>query len=147
MAPSGNIGEGGAFMKTISLWEIEDLFGMIVRVPSGLKWSNQTGGVLCSHPVLEGVFVPLPQSWFLVNSIENEMGYIKSDGDLKAHNRRLVGRFLEANPEIQKRFEFDESFNESAAEAWVPLKVMTPDDEILKPFHGLPVVITYENSD
>ncbi len=134
-------------MRTISLWEIENLFGMVVRVPTGLHWSNQTGGVLCSHPVVEGIFVPLPQYWFAENSIEDEMGPMKGDGDVKAYNRRVAEIFLNANPELQKRFEFDENFEEGAMEAWVPLKVLTPDDEILKSFHGLPAVITYENSD
>jgi len=40
------------------LWESVGL-GLIVEWPSGVVFSNQTGGTSCLHPELEGVFVPL----------------------------------------------------------------------------------------
>ena len=42
----------------IQLWG-ERLFGMIVIRPSGVYYSNQTGGYACYHPMEEGVFIPL----------------------------------------------------------------------------------------
>jgi hypothetical protein len=33
--------------------------GLIIRYPSGVIYSNQTGGHCCHHPIVEGVFVPL----------------------------------------------------------------------------------------
>lgn len=134
-------------METVNLWELENLFGMIVRKATGFQWSNQVGGTACSHPVVEGIFIPLPREWFEVNSIENDWGHAKGEGDLKAHNKEVVKRFLDKNSEIQKRFVFDEDFNGNVAEAWVPLKVKSSEDEILKPFFGQSVVVTYENSD
>jgi hypothetical protein len=42
----------------IQLWESVGL-GLIVEHPSGIIYSNQTGGTSCFHPEVEGVFVPL----------------------------------------------------------------------------------------
>ncbi len=42
----------------VQLWESVGL-GVIIDYPSGLVYSNQTGGTSCLHPEAEGVFVPL----------------------------------------------------------------------------------------
>ncbi len=48
------------FMDTpiIQLWEFSGM-GLIVAWPSGVRYSNQTGGYACLYPELEGVFAPL----------------------------------------------------------------------------------------
>jgi hypothetical protein len=43
---------------TIELWESVGL-GLIVEMPSGVLYSNQTGGFSCLHPSTEGVFLPI----------------------------------------------------------------------------------------
>jgi hypothetical protein len=53
----------------VELWDGVGL-GLIVAFPSGVIYSNQTGGTSCLHPELEGVFVPLrstvlPNTWEL----------------------------------------------------------------------------------
>jgi hypothetical protein len=40
------------------LWR-NDLLGLIIPAKTGVFFSNQTDGVACNHPKLEGVFVPL----------------------------------------------------------------------------------------
>lgn len=42
----------------IQLWSARR-FGIIVLRPSGVYYSNQTGGYACLHPMVEGIFVPL----------------------------------------------------------------------------------------
>jgi len=42
----------------VQLWESVGL-GLIVEYPSGIIYSNQTGGTSCLHPEIEGAFVPL----------------------------------------------------------------------------------------
>ena len=42
----------------IELWEGVGL-GLIIEWPSGILYSNQTGGTACLHPEVEGVFIPL----------------------------------------------------------------------------------------
>lgn len=32
---------------------------LIIKTPSGIKYSNQTGGMWCDHPIAEGVLLPL----------------------------------------------------------------------------------------
>lgn len=44
--------------RIIELWESVGL-GLIIEYPSGIIYSNQTGGTSTLHPELEGVFVPL----------------------------------------------------------------------------------------
>ncbi len=134
------------FGDAVILWQIEDIFGMIVPHDSGVKWTNQVGGTACRHPIVEGMYVPLPREWLVENSIENEWGCGPGEG-LGEYNRAVAERFLEKNPELRKRFKFDKNFMESAGEAWVPVIVDAPEDEILKAFHGNSAVITYENSD
>jgi hypothetical protein len=45
---------------TIELWDLDWPMGVIVPCESGVKFTNQTGGTMCAHPVIEGVFIPLP---------------------------------------------------------------------------------------
>jgi len=42
----------------IELWEGVGL-GLLIEWPSGILYSNQTGGTACLHPEVEGLFVPL----------------------------------------------------------------------------------------
>jgi Family of unknown function (DUF6210) len=42
----------------IELWEHVGL-GLIISWPSGIIFTNQTGGTSCLHPEFEGVFVPI----------------------------------------------------------------------------------------
>ena len=37
----------------------ETAFGLLILVPSGVVYSNQTGGTACLHPWAEGVFYPV----------------------------------------------------------------------------------------
>jgi len=43
---------------TVRLWDGVGL-GLIIECPSGVVYSNQTGGTSCLRPEMEGVFVPL----------------------------------------------------------------------------------------
>ena len=42
----------------IKLWDSVGL-GLVIIYPSGVRYTNQTGGTSCWHPQEEGVFVPL----------------------------------------------------------------------------------------
>src|SRR5438105_11225868 len=45
--------------RVVELWEYHGI-GLILLVPSGVRYTNQTGGTACYFPQAEGVFVPLP---------------------------------------------------------------------------------------
>lgn len=42
----------------VHLWDAVGL-GLIIEWPSGVLYSNQTGGTACLHPTVEGFYVPL----------------------------------------------------------------------------------------
>jgi hypothetical protein len=42
----------------IRLWDGAGL-GVIISSPTGVLYSNQTGGFSCLHPELEGAYIPL----------------------------------------------------------------------------------------
>jgi len=42
----------------VELWESVG-FGVIISYPTGVLYSNQTGGTSCLHPTIEGIYVPL----------------------------------------------------------------------------------------
>src|SRR5260370_13995048 len=50
-----------AEVPLIDLNEYDGL-GLIVQWPTGVRYSNQTGGGSVHHPELEGMFVPLPDA-------------------------------------------------------------------------------------
>ena len=39
-------------------------FGLILPCKSGVLFKHQTGGVMCRHPEIEGVFIPLDDSYW-----------------------------------------------------------------------------------
>lgn len=45
-------------MPIIRLYDLDGI-GLIISYASGVLYSNQTGGYLCSQPEIEGVFAPL----------------------------------------------------------------------------------------
>lgn len=42
----------------VELDDFPDL-GLIIKAPTGVRYSNQSGGFACEHPETEGFFVPL----------------------------------------------------------------------------------------
>ena len=46
----------------IDLWQLHPIVGIIVARPSGVVYTNQTGGYSTCHSSMEGVFVPLPRA-------------------------------------------------------------------------------------
>jgi hypothetical protein len=45
--------------RIIQLWSSHNSH-IIIKIPSGIYYSNQTGGICCHHPEIEGVLIPLP---------------------------------------------------------------------------------------
>lgn len=59
----------------IKLWEAMGL-GLIIEYPSGIIYSNQTGGTACLHPEFEGVYFPI------ANDLDNNYKLISPSIDL-----------------------------------------------------------------
>ena len=50
-------------MKRVQLWSLSNFFGLIIPEKTGIIYSNQTGGVTCNHPEIEGYYIPLMTGW------------------------------------------------------------------------------------
>lgn len=135
-----------------ALYNERDFFGIIMPCMSGVRWANQAGGTLCSHPAIEGVYVPLPML-----SIED------ADDPLRdfvlPYNEERVREFLAAY-DLGGSFEpvkdieaippcFTPSGSEPIRlmEAWVPVLINKNPPEELRPFAGQWGVLVYTNSD
>lgn len=134
-------------MPVVDLGTLEGghFLGLIVPCSSGVEWTNQVGGVSCQHPKVEGIYIPLPVHW---EPYPDPL--LDWYGNYKPYR---VEEFLEAAPELLKRFAVLESYpdNECFGEAWVPVTIqVSPEDAygpLLTPFFGRAGIITYTNSD
>ncbi|WP_316806523.1 DUF6210 family protein [Pedobacter agri] len=63
----------------IELWDTVGL-GLIIEYPSGIFFSNQTGGTSCQHPSIEGIYVPLHNDYS-----ETDKQFISPENDLMKH--------------------------------------------------------------
>ena len=135
----------------IVLWPLDDFFGLIVPAKTGVWYTNQTGGLLCSHPCIEGFFVPLEPSWHLEPSILENAGCGDDEYDFA-----LVQKWIDAN-DLAMTFEPCPETTLPLLEAWVPVRVREhmPDrghpqfsiDTLIGSLRGREVIVTYCNSD
>jgi len=63
----------------IQLWDTVGI-GLIIEYPSGMFFSNQTGGTSCQHPSIEGIYVPLCNDYS-----EADKQFISPEIDLIKH--------------------------------------------------------------
>jgi hypothetical protein len=138
----------------IRLWQVNGI-GLIIAHPSGVIYSNQTGGFACNHRKMEGVFVPLANSdvdqqaeleayftgpkWrgHCYNGIDEETAGVIE--------RILKSSFLTSTLKVDR-----ERLLESE-EAWIHVNISTETGEgesyAIDDFPGGTGVITWDNSD
>jgi hypothetical protein len=129
-------------LPIVQLWGLTgDWVGLVIPCSSGVYYSNQTHGVVCNHPEVEGIYIPLPAQ--NVNNTIIDMGTL-SELDIK--------NFLKANSLFEvfgpaKR-------RKGSGEAWVPVKVkqgLSASKKLwtvsLMAFQGRVGWLTYSNSD
>ena len=71
----------------IRIGEFEGL-GLIIEYPSGVNYTNQTGGYACHHPVQEGAFIVLDNSKGLNDKLEEFFTEGKWGRSLRLRYRR-----------------------------------------------------------
>lgn len=128
----------------IELWSLDSFFGLIVLAPTGITWTNQTGGVSCNHPEAEGFLIPLPFAWVSCkDSLENEWGAPYDAARVGAWLlERQLGELFEPDPEATR-----------LEEAWIPVRVLQdiPESDfhssLLEGVAGKRAILTYPNSD
>jgi len=135
----------------IELWDYSNS-GIIFPLKTNIVWTNQCGGTSCSHPELEGIFVPLnltPEGYGVNCLWCDAWGFtyldylheIQAVEDLQG----FLGRVSEE--------EFHKLINEQqCGEAWIPVKIIMSKNNItfpkqLEPFIGDIGIFTYPNSD
>ena len=137
----------------IQLWMLDRFFGLIVQAKTGVWYTNQTAGIGCRHPVIEGFYVPLPSGLVerVADSLENYGAW--DDG----YDAARVQAWLEAR-QLDEVFEPAADTTLPLCEAWIPVRVRRniklkherswfAADEQLSGLGGRVGVLTYENSD
>ena len=136
----------------IELWSLSGFTGIIVPAKTGIVYTNQCGGTMCSHPKQEGFYVPLrdcePWEDPLIDSWERK------------YRPNLVREFLSgfnAPMEALEEHEWDSLVKsntlgcDSWGEAWIPVRIVQSTTEYdypeLRSIYGRVVIITYQNSD
>jgi hypothetical protein len=131
-------------MVLVELWLHDGLAGFVYEAPTGVTWTNQTGGCACNHPALEGVFVPIPLGWLPQpeeDPLLNEWGSV--------YTSARVNAFLQAGgADLSAVFEpIEKPIPVELEEAWVCVRVRKNDDPTFKNLAGQVGYITYTNSD
>jgi len=138
----------------IQLWGSPRL-GLIILRPSGVYYSNQTGGYACKHPLAEGVFFPVPAG---ETGLEQKLSeYFTGpkwsgwccDG-IDEETATVVDGLL-ADCEATKGIKVDRSRWSDSHEAWVYVDFANlPETEWgteISGFGASKAVLTWENSD
>lgn len=146
---------------TIELWEHQGI-GLIVELPTGVVYSNQTGGFSCLQPSLEGAFLPLGAEPSLAENLSAEdklLAYFEgpkhggagATQGLDAEDADFIDGVL-AEFHLGELVRVDRTRLAESHEAWV--RVLLLGEGSLEPgfFHGLgpyprDAVLTWLNSD
>ncbi len=121
-----------------------DAFGVIVKAPTGVKYTSESGGILCHHPEVEGFFVPLSVGYR--KNIEDELHDLLCGGH--SDNPYLDKDDLElAMSWHEIRLRLDISALPETEEAWIHV-VVENEASRLGPhcdLDGKPGVFVYKN--
>jgi hypothetical protein len=104
----------------VDLSEFPDL-GLVIKLPTGVRYTSQTAGVACEHPEVEGVFVPL-QTRVGRPELATLSGMLRGAwNSLGAHQADSLDAFLKRYD--FKRISVDRSKLTESTEAWVHVAV------------------------
>jgi len=145
--------------RTVDVWEFNGI-GLIIKCPSGVCISNQTGGYACHHPEVEGVFVPLladrgaPSNTVLCQLerffTEGKWGGWCENG-IDAETADFMDSLLASSDEL-KFIKVDRALLADSEEAWVHVILDPSRNEMPVPVmdgfeDGTAAVLTWPNSD
>ena len=139
----------------IRLWQLTGL-GLIISHPSGVIYSNQTGGYACDHREPEGVFVSLTDADVDQYAPLDEHFYTGPKWRGHCYNgideetAAVVDGIL-ATSYLTRRLSVDREKLASSDEAWIYVIVGPHEgNDDRQTFHGYPSgvgVLTWPNSD
>lgn len=138
-------------MTTVHLWDTDDAW-LIVKVATGVRYSNQTNGHMCSHPEVEGYLVPLAHGAALSDKLGGCFdGSWNEDVDAERADKidALIANALE-----YFTLTVDRTKREASHEAWVhviatPLPGANGLDRLESEHGNMPLegILTWLNSD
>jgi hypothetical protein len=139
---------------TVYLWHSKGL-GVILLCPSGVLYSNQTGGYSCFHPAMEGIYIPMQ------NEAVDQEGALAAfftgpkwqgwcnDG-INEETADFVDAVLGQSP-YTRVLKVDRARLADSHEAWIHVTVEKAvegaDNEIISELSATAGVVTWENSD
>jgi len=137
----------------IRLWNLVGL-GLIVAHPSGVIYSNQTGGYACDHPEMEGVFVPLHDTDPYVDQYQQLDQHFYYGPKWRGHcysgideeTAAVVDEILTGSY-LTRRLTVNRDKLRDSEEAWIHVIIAPPRE---RDFDGYPSgvgVLTWPNSD
>ncbi len=127
------------YKPVVELWD-HDGFGLIIDYPSGVLYSNQTGGTSCMSPSAEGVYAPLknnvdPNSYKFTSPEIELFGYFEgpkhqgsgaTDG-LDEEDANFIDAVLE-RWELSDSLKVDRERLEESHEAWVYVTILSDEN-------------------
>ena len=136
-------------MHEVRLWNAEGVLAIILR-PSGVTYTNQTGGMLCWQPSAEGVLVPFNGD-NLPEQFEQSLAYeLRS---LLWDVSRLDAEFADKLDAIfgasinTRMARVDRSRLADSHESWIYVDLDEPEDALIAGFGRCKAVLTWSNSD
>ncbi len=115
--------------------------GLIILYPSGVVYTNQTGGLLCTHPSAEGVFMPIGTPDQARTLARFFAGASTTIGDAQ---RRHVDRTLDDNAET-RILRVDPAEMDRSHEAWIYVTIASQPGRLVS--FGTHGILTWQNSD
>lgn len=138
-------------MRQINLYDL-DQAGIIVLLPSGVKFLNQVGGGACFQYEAEGIFFPISHDHSVgfgeINErLEFRFDKIFSTGEKVENNiADEIDAILHELPSTSgisvDRTKLDKSF-----EAWIYVKINDTELSAYKGFENAKAILTWSNSD
>jgi hypothetical protein len=136
---SGYVAAAMSSKPVISLYGLEGL-GLVVPYPSGILYTNQTGGTTCAQPVEEGVFVPLGSECRvaekLIDCFENQIRARLTSADADALDAIL---HTPDEPSVVTPaffLEVDRARLDDSMEAWLYVTITACPDEHMIAYAG-----------
>lgn len=135
-----------------------DVCGLLVEHPTGVLWSNQTGGTACAHPECEGFYVPLGRAqmfadveypfesqWWLTSA---ELEKVDS-WCVKPYDREAVQAWIDSVPDLATVLKPRDSYEGWWGENWIPVRVRDglSQFDCLSGLGNKLAILTMQNSD
>ena len=117
----------------IALWDSVG-FGVIIQWPSGIVFTNQTGGTLCLQPELEGIYAPLSNNLGIAPQI-----FLSPENDLMEY---FDGAKYEGTGATDGLDLADADFIDSVLSKWKLFSCMQTDRTRLRESHEAWVYVT-----